>query len=159
MLGVWIFYLYGCEPHACSAHRDQRRYQILLNWNDRWLLATMWVVGIDPGSSGSPDHIVNHWTISPVLPPPVSFLKLLPMLLLHKNRWRREIYNICPLSHNLERLDMRHSSTGFFLEYLALISHTFAKGSQTMLTPQTWPKQWKTLTTVFSIAPAILRNQ
>ena len=55
-----------CAPHSYQvAIKARREVWIPSNWSCRWLQATMYVLGIEPGSSGRWISALNHWDISP----------------------------------------------------------------------------------------------
>ena len=73
-----IFYFYFMRAvffptcmfvHCVCTQRDQQ-----WNWRCRWLWATMWVLGIEPKSTGRATSALSHWTILPV--PRHDFLKV-----------------------------------------------------------------------------------
>ena len=61
-----LFYMHWC--FACMSVWGCR---IPWNWNHRQLWAFLWVLGIEPRSSGRTASVLNHWSISPV--PTASF--------------------------------------------------------------------------------------
>ena len=54
-----------CTASTLSAHKEQKRALDPHIWSCRQLRATMWVLGIEPGSSARAASAVNHWSISP----------------------------------------------------------------------------------------------
>lgn len=62
---VWVCvdYMHVCD--ICLVPVKVRAgCQIPWNWSDRWLWATMWVLGIEPGSSTRKPSAFNLWAIS-----------------------------------------------------------------------------------------------
>lgn len=59
--------LYICLCITCvlDASRGQRGNKISYNWSDRWLWTTIWVFGVELGSSGIASSVPTPWVISP----------------------------------------------------------------------------------------------
>lgn len=74
------FYIFNfmCMPECmwmhliCMAMEPSRGYQVLWNWNLRWLEATMWVRRVQPGPSG---RAATALTSKSFFQPPVYFLR------------------------------------------------------------------------------------
>lgn len=68
-----FFKMYFCL-HVClctmhmKCHGGQNRVSDILRRSDEWLWASLWVLGIYPGSSWNAAVSFNHWALSPALP-------------------------------------------------------------------------------------------
>lgn len=78
MIWVYVYFMWGgcfvcmyaSAPHACSTRGGQQRVSNLLELEGR-MWAALWVLGINPGSSGSVASTLSCWVISP--PSPLLF--------------------------------------------------------------------------------------
>lgn len=52
--------MYVCVPGMHGAHRDKRGHEIPWNCSCRWLLVAIWVLRIEPMSSGRVASAVDH---------------------------------------------------------------------------------------------------
>lgn len=64
-------YVYECIACRCTfvvqcPWRTEDDIKFSWKWNCGWLLASIWVLGIDPKSIARAAHVFNHWVISPV---------------------------------------------------------------------------------------------
>lgn len=72
-------YICACAPCACLVPSEARRgHWIPCYHSYRWLWATasMWVLGVEPESSGGAVSTLKHWTVS-LSPPFLSFFSFL----------------------------------------------------------------------------------
>lgn len=60
--------MYICAPCVFLGLAEIRReHQMLWNWSCRWVWAAMWVLGIEPRSTGRAASALKHWATSPAL--------------------------------------------------------------------------------------------
>ena len=67
-----LFYVHECFVYMhvwalceCNVSEVKRRFWPSWNWGYRYLSATMWVLGIEPVSSGRAVSLFNHSAVSP----------------------------------------------------------------------------------------------
>jgi hypothetical protein len=64
-MGMSVLPAYTSVQRMCTVPSEGRRGPwIPWNMSYRWFVATMWVLGIQPGSSGRAGRAVNHRAIS-----------------------------------------------------------------------------------------------
>jgi hypothetical protein len=65
----FYFYVYGCFDcpyvYACNGFRDQKT---ILDWSYRCLWDNLWILGMEPESSGRAANPLNHWAFFLVSP-------------------------------------------------------------------------------------------
>lgn len=67
-----LFYVYVCFGSHCMCvpqthlvpKKSRKSHQIHCNWNYRWFLVVLWLLGIRPRYSVRTESVVNWWTIS-----------------------------------------------------------------------------------------------
>jgi hypothetical protein len=101
---VYLFYMYVCGPECICVPHVSRGPQIPWNWSYRWLWATMWVLGIEPGSYWREACALSHWAIPPVLLK-ISFYCLFCFILLFKTGFLCSLG--CPGTHSIEQAGLK----------------------------------------------------
>lgn len=70
ILCTWVLYLHVCVYHVCAVPSEAGGGRwILWNWNDRWLRATMWMVGMELWSSVNQQVLLTIKPFPQPLPP------------------------------------------------------------------------------------------